>query len=221
MKKAVIGIILFLFANNIVFAQSTKDREHTSKFGPCMGSLMFASLAFDSMMLIHFVAAANGETALKKSLGIQANDYGVNPLDEEFLFQRFRQNGKSIQDAIANQPTKEDIAKYALDTVSSCLGRSGAILDTKATDRCIHLGNIGFRLAYMRANELPQKDAEDLIAAMLKNESDEKAKGLIQNMGARVYGEGSRMSIASASGRKNALLLVSFDEFSQCVNLSK
>jgi hypothetical protein len=55
----------------------------------------------------------------------------------------------------------------------------------------------------------------------LKNESDEKAKGLIQNMGARVYGEGSRMSIASASGRKNALLLVSFDEFSQCVNLSK
>jgi hypothetical protein len=221
MKKILVGVLFTLFANSLLLAQSAKNREYTSKFGPCMGSLMFASMAFDSMMLIHFVAAANGENSLKKSLGIQANDFGVNPLDEEFLFQKFRQNGKNVQDAIANQPTKEDIAKYAVETVTSCLDRGGVTLGSKATERCIQLGNIGFRIAHMRANELPKKDAEDLITAMLENESDEKTKGLIQNMGVRVYGEGSRISSASASGLRNALLLVSFDEFSQCVNLSK
>lgn len=221
MKRIAIGIIFLFASTQLLFAQPTTTKEELPNFGVCMNITFLAAMSAAPMMLIHFVGAANGADSIRKTLDIQVSELGVDPTDAGYFFHQLRQSGKSLEEAIANQPSIEVVWQHGLKTMASCLARKGVTLDDKGTDRCIGLGNLGFRIAYLRASEVPRHEVEEQVVASAGKQSDEGFKHMAKGIVDRVYGEGSRISLVPDNRRKAALMLVSQDEFSRCVDATK
>jgi hypothetical protein len=219
MKKILIGLISLFALCQMLFAQPLRIDKQVSNVGVCMGTVFLPAMTTSPMMLIHVVGAANGDDAIRKTIDGQIASLGVDPIDADYFFLKFRQIGKSLQESVADQPSIEMVRRYGLDTLSNCMTRLGVSMDDKSVSRCVALGNLGFNIAYLRLNAVAMQEVKERFST--SKEPDELFKSLAQGMVDRVFDQNSRISRMPESAHKAALLLVSQDEFSRCIDASK
>lgn len=220
MKKMMIGLVSLFVLCQALFAQPLRIEKQVPNFGVCIGGVFLSELTLSPMMLIHMVAAANGDQAIRKTIDLQIASMGVDSRDADYFFLKFRQAGKTLEEAVANQPRIDVIRRYGLDTLSNCLMRLGVSMDDRSINRCVALGNLGIHIAHLRLNEVAIQEVKERFSVS-KEEPDELFKSLASGMVDRVFEKNSRISRMSDSGHRGALLLASQDEFARCVDASK